>query len=100
MVRGHKFQRLTANEHKEILRGDGVVLHFDYSGGYMTTYVCQNSLNHILKKSEFYHMQMIISINLTLNTHIHTSSADVGGYKDFLLPIPKPLDDGSSLIHS
>ena len=45
-------------------------------------------------------MQMIISINLTLNTHIHTSSADVGGYKDFLLPIPKPLDDGSSLIHS
>lgn len=43
---------------------------------------------------------MITSINLTLNTHIHTSSADIGGYKDFLLSVPKPLDDGSSLIHS
>ena len=43
---------------------------------------------------------MINSINLTLNTHIHTSSADIGGYKDFLLSVPKPLDDGSSLIHS
>lgn len=49
--------RFTAKENKGVLGwGFETVLYLDCDDGYITVNMCQNSLNCMLKKNEFYFM--------------------------------------------
>ena len=46
--------RFITKENKGIFRDCGNVLALGYDSGYMTINICQNSLNCVLLKNEFY----------------------------------------------
>lgn len=46
-------------EHQTTVWSDGNVLYFDYGGGHMTLYVCQNAQNCTPKEGEFCQMSII-----------------------------------------